>query len=86
MAWWETWRLTIPRRRFDLQRPVDAAAEDEAAEVFAGSAVVVGTEIETWVDVTECEASAEETWVEETWVDDTAAEDLVEEDGAGSLP
>ena len=86
LAWWETWRLTMPRRRFDLQRPVDAAAEDEGAEVFAGSAVVVGTEVETWVDVAECEASAEETWVEEAWVEEAAAEDLLEEDGAGSLP
>lgn len=47
LAWRETWRLTIPRRRFDLQRPVDAG------EAFAGSAVVVGTEVETWVDIAE---------------------------------
>ena len=53
LAWRETWRLTIPRRRFDLQRPVDAAAEDDAGEAFAGSAVVVGTEVETWVEVAE---------------------------------
>ena len=86
LAWWEMWRLTIPRRRFDLQRPVDAATEDDAGEVFAGSAVVVvGTEVETWVDVAEWEASAEETWVEEAWVDEAVAEDLLE-DGAGSLP
>ena len=85
LAWWEMWRLTIPRRRFDLQRPVDAATEDDAGEVFAGSAVVVvGTEVETWVDVAECEDPAEETWV--AWVEEAAAEDLLEEDGAGSLP
>ncbi len=30
LAWWETWRLTMPRLRLVLHLPVDAGAEEVA--------------------------------------------------------
>ena len=66
MAWCETWRLTMPRRAFDLHRPVDAEAEEVTIEDVADSAADVGTDVDTRVDFAELEASAEEAAAEET--------------------
>lgn len=80
LAWWETRRLTMPRRRLVEHLPVDAGAEEVAIDVAWEPSDSVGDDVgwATFVDEAEGVTDA---WVEDTWVEDACP---AEEEGSGS--